>query len=222
MKATDVEPTRLDAARVAAKAFVAEVPEKFRVGVVSFATRAAVGVPPTEDRTLVEAALDSLRPGEGTAIGDAVALSVQLGQSKEQSEDVVPRAILLISDGARDGGRIEPDAAAAEAKKRGVPVYTVLVGTPNGVVEETLTGGFQRLIRVPPSPETLEQLAATTGGEFFSAADTEQLRQVYEDLGSRLGEREELREITDAFAAGAVALLFLGGVLSAFLFRRVP
>ena len=222
MKATDVEPTRLDAARVAAKAFLAEVPEKFRVGVVSFATRAAVGVPPTEDRTLVEAALDSLRPGEGTAIGDAVALSVQLGQSKEQSEDVVPRAILLISDGARDGGRIEPDAAAAEAKKRGVPVYTVLVGTPNGVVEETLTGGFQRLIRVPPSPETLEQLAATTGGEFFTAVDTEQLRQVYEDLGSRLGEREEQREITDAFAAGAVALLFLGGVLSAFLFRRVP
>jgi len=222
MKATDVEPTRLDAARVAAKAFLAEVPEKFRVGVVSFATRAAVGVPPTEDRALVEAALDSLKPGEGTAIGDAVALSVQLGQSKEQSEDVVPRAILLISDGARDGGRIEPDAAAAEAKKRGVPVYTVLVGTPNGVVEETLTGGFQRLIRVPPSPETLEQLAATTGGEFFTAVDTEQLRQVYEDLGSRLGEREEQREITDAFAAGAVALLFLGGVLSAFLFRRVP
>jgi len=222
MKATDVEPTRLDAARVAAKAFLAEVPEKFRVGVVSFATRAAVGVPPTEDRTLVEAALDSLRPGEGTAIGDAVALSVQLGQSKEQSEDVVPRAILLISDGARDGGRIEPDAAAAEAKKRGVPIYTVLVGTPNGVVEETLTGGFRRIIRVPPSPETLEQLAAATGGESFTAVDTEQLRQVYEDLGSRLGEREELREITDAFAAGAVVLLFMGGAFSAFLFRRVP
>jgi len=222
MKATDVEPTRLDAARAAAKAFLREVPEKFRVGVVSFATRAAVGVPPTDDRSLVEAALESLRPGEGTAIGDAVALSVQLGQSKEQSEDVVPRAVLLISDGARDGGRIEPDAAAAEAKKRGVPVYTVLVGTPNGVVEETLTGGFQRLIRVPPSPETLERLAASTGGEFFTAVDAEQLRQVYDDLGSRLGEREELREITDAFAAAAVALLLLGGALSAFLFRRVP
>ena len=222
MKATDIEPTRLDAARVAAKAFLAEVPEKFRVGVVSFATRAAVGVPPTEDRTLVEAALDSLKPGEGTAIGDAVALSVQLGQSMEQSEDVVPRAVLLISDGARDGGRVEPDAAAAEAKKRGVPVYTVLVGTPNGVVEETLTGGFRRIIRVPPSPDTLEKLAAATGGEFFTAVDMEQLRQVYEDLGSRLGEREQLREITDAFAAGSVALLLLGGALSAFLFRRVP
>ncbi|MGH3133507.1 MAG: VWA domain-containing protein [Gaiellaceae bacterium] len=223
MKATDVEPTRADAAVAAAKAFLAEVPEKFRVGVVSFATRAAVGVPPTEDRALVEAALDSLGPGEGTAIGDAVSLSVRLGQRQRASDGTVPpRAILLISDGARDGGRVEPADAAAEAKERGIPVYTVLVGTPNGVVVENLTGGFRRIIRVPPSPETLEALAAATGGEFFRAVDDEGLRKVYEDLGSRLGERKELREVTDVFAAGAAALMLVGGALSAFLFRRVP
>ncbi|MEX0851316.1 MAG: VWA domain-containing protein [Gaiellaceae bacterium] len=222
MKATDVEPTRLDAARAAAKVFLAEVPEKFRVGVVSFATRAAVGVPPTEDRALVETALDSLIPGEGTAIGDAVALSIQLGQRQRSSDDVVPpRAILLISDGARDGGRVDPAKAAEEARFRKIPVYTVLVGTPDGVVEETLTGGFRRIIRVPPSPETLEQLATATGGEFFVALDDEGLRKVYEDLGSRLGEREELREVTDVFAAGAAVLLLFGGGISAFLFRRV-
>ena len=222
MKATDVEPTRLDAARAAAKVFLAEVPEKFRVGVVSFATRAAVGVPPTEDRALVETALDSLIPGEGTAIGDAVALSIQLGQRQRSIDDVVPpRAILLISDGARDGGRVDPAKAAEEARSRKIPVYTVLVGTPDGVVEETLTGGFRRIIRVPPSPETLEQLAAATGGEFFVALDDEGLRKVYEDLGSRLGEREELREVTDVFAAGAAVLLLFGGGISAFLFRRV-
>lgn len=222
MKATDVEPTRLEAARAAAKVFLAEVPEKFRVGVVSFATRAAVGVPPTADRALVETALDSLIPGEGTAIGDAVALSIQLGQRQRSIDDVVPpRAILLISDGARDGGRVDPAKAAEEARSRKIPVYTVLVGTPDGVVEETLTGGFRRIIRVPPSPETLEQLAAATGGEFFVALDDEGLRKVYEDLGSRLGEREELREVTDVFAAGAAVLLLFGGTLSAFLFRRV-
>jgi Ca-activated chloride channel family protein len=222
MKATDVEPTRLDAGRAAAKAFLAEVPERFRVGVVSFATRAAVGVPPTEDRALVETALDSLIPGEGTAIGDAVALSIQLGQRQRLQDDVVPpRAILLISDGARDGGRVDPAEAAAEAKSLKIPVYTVLVGTPDGVVEETLTGGFRRIIQVPPNPETLEQLAAATGGEFFQAVDDEGLRMVYEDLGSRLGEREELREVTDVFAAGAAVLLLFGGTLSAFLFRRV-
>ena len=223
MKATDVQPTRLEAARGAAHAFLAEVPEKFRVGVVTFATRAVVGVPPTEDRELVAASLDTLTPGEGTAIGDAVALSLELGQS-ERAEDgtLPPRTIVLLSDGKRDGGSVEPAAAAAEATKQGVPVHTVLVGTPDGILEETLPGGFRRLIRVPADPETLSQLASTTGGTFFTAYDAEGLRAVYEDLGSRLGERKEQREVTDVVAGGAAALLLLGGALSAFFFRRVP
>ena len=223
MKATDVEPTRLDAARTAAKAFLAEVPEKFRVGVVSFATRAAVGVAPTDDRMLVEAALDSLTPGEGTAIGDAVALSLQVGQEQtDPAEAAPPRAILLISDGARDGGRIDPAEAARKAKERGIPVYSVLVGTQDGVLEETLTGGLRRIIRVPTNVQTLEQISTTTGGELFAAADSKELSRVYEDLGSRLGTRDESREITDVFAAAAVVLLLVAGTISALLFRRVP
>jgi Ca-activated chloride channel family protein len=222
MKAEDVEPTRLDAAREAAKVFLTEIPEKFRVGVVSFATRASVAVPPTEDRALVETSLDTLSSGEGTAIGDAVSLSLRVGNEERADGTVPPRSILVISDGARDGGRVEPAEAAQAAKRQNVPVYTVLVGTPQGFVEETLPGGFRRTIQVPPNPETLEQLAATTNGQFFTALDDEGLTQVYEELGSRLGEREELREITDVFAAGGVALLLVGGALSAFLFRRVP
>jgi Ca-activated chloride channel homolog len=222
MKATDVEPTRLDAARVAAKTFLDEVPEKFRVGVVSFATRAVVGVAPTEDRTLVGTALDTLKPGEGTAIGDAVALSVRVGQPREEGAEVPPRAIVLISDGARDGGQVDPVEAAQQAKRRGVPVYSVLVGTPEGVVEEQLTGGLRRIIRVPPNPETLEQVATTSGGEFFAAPDAAGLGRVYEELGSRLGTRDEDREITDVFAGLAAALVLVAATISAFLFRRIP
>jgi Ca-activated chloride channel homolog len=222
MKATDVQPTRLDAARTAAKTFLGEIPEKFRVGVVSFATRAAVGVAPTEDRELVVTALDTLTPGEGTAIGDAVALSLRVGQPQEEGVEAPPRAIVVISDGARDGGQVEPTDAAQEAKRRGVPVYTVLVGTPNGTVEERLTGGYRRIIRVPPNPETLQQVAATSGGTFFEAPDAERLSEVYEELGSRLGTREQDREITDVFAAIAGALLLIAGTASAFLFRWVP
>lgn len=229
MKANDVEPTRLDAARTAAKTFLDEVPEKFRVGVVSFATRAAVGVAPTEDRELVVTALDTLTPGEGTAIGDAVALSLRVGQPQEaqggdQEEDAEapPRAILVISDGLRDGGQVEPGEAAQQAKRQGVPVHTVLVGTPEGVVEEELTGGFRRITRVPTNPETLEQVAATSGGTFFQAPDAAALTEVYEELGSRLGTREQDREITDVFAAIAIALLLIAATTSVFLFRRVP
>ena len=221
MKANDVEPTRLDAARTAAKTFLDEVPEKFRVGVVSFATRAAVGVAPTEDRELVVTALDTLAAGEGTAIGDAVALSLRVGQPQGEKVEAPPRAIVVLSDGARDGGQVEPAEAAQQAKRQGVPVHTVLVGTPEGVVEEELTGGFRRIIRVPPNPETLEQVAATSGGTFFQAPDAEGLQQVYEELGSRLGTREEDREITDVFAAIAIALLLAAATISVFLFRRV-
>jgi Ca-activated chloride channel family protein len=239
MKATDVEPTRLEAARVAAKTFLEEVPEKFRVGVVSFSTRAAVGVAPTEDRELVVTALDTLAPGEGTAIGDAVALSLRVGQpeatttpegegggegageGENEDAETPPRAIVLISDGARDGGAVDPAEAAQQAKENGVPVYSVLVGTPDGVVEEELTGGYRTIIRVPPNPETLEQIATTSGGEFFAALDTESLGAVYEDLGSRLGTREEDREITDVFAAIAAVLLVAAATISVLLFRRV-
>ena len=221
MKATDVEPTRLDAARVAAKTFLDEVPEKFRVGVVSFATRAAVGVAPTQDRALVTTSLDTLKPGEGTAIGDAVALSVRVGQPQAEGAQAPPRAIVLISDGAQDGGRIDPSEAAQQAKRLGIPVYTVLVGTPDGVVEEELTGGYKRITRVPPNPETLEQVAKESGGEFFAAPDAEGLSRVYEELGSRLGTRKEDREITDVFAALAAGLLLIGATTSAFLLKGV-
>jgi Ca-activated chloride channel family protein len=223
MKATDVEPTRLDAARFAAKDFLRDVPEKFRVGVVSFATRAVVGVTPTSDRALVEDALDNLSPGERTAIGDAVVLAAQLGR-RQKAEDgtAPPRSVLLISDGARHGGALAPQAAAQRAKRLGVPIYTVLLGTPSGIVEETLTGGFRQQIRVPPNPDTLREIARLSGGEFFTATDAEGLRRVHEDLGSRLGTRKESREVGDYFAGGAAAFLLAGGALSALWFRRVP
>ena len=223
MKATDVQPSRLDAARAAAKGFLADVPEKFRVGIVSFATRAVVALPPTADRDLAVAALDTLKTGEGTAIGDAVALSLQIGRQQRDADGAVPpTSVLVISDGARDGGILEPKAAAERARKLGIPVSTILVGTPDGVVEETLPGGFRQIIRVPPSADTLTEIAQISGGEFFTAVDDQRLNQVYKQLGSRLGTKEENREITDVFAAGAAMLLLTGGALSALFFRRVP
>jgi Ca-activated chloride channel family protein len=223
MKATDVAPTRLGAARTAARDFLRTIPEKFRVGVVSFASRATVAIPPTDDRALVEAALDALRPGEGTAIGDAVVLSARLGRN-QRAEDGSrpPRAVLLISDGAPDGGNTSPEVAAHQARQAGVPIYTVALGTPDGIVEEEVTGGLLRIIRVPARPETLRQIARDTRGRFFAAADDEEVRAVYEELGSKLGHRKESREVTDFFAGGSAMLLLAGGALSMFWFRRVP
>jgi Ca-activated chloride channel family protein len=199
------------------------VPEKFRVGVVSFASRAVVAVPPTADRSLVRAALAALRPGEGTALGDAIALSAQLGQRERTADGTSPpTAVLLISDGTRMGGRTTPQASSQRARSQRIPVYTVVLGTENGTVEQTLTGGFRQIVQVPPSPDTLRQVAQTTGGLFFTAKNDARLRDVYERLGSRIGHRRESREMTDVFAGGSAALLLAGGALSALWFRRVP
>ena len=223
MAAKDVTPSRLGGARAAANAFLRKVPEKFRVGVVSFASRAVVAVPPTADRSLVRAALAALRPGEGTALGDAIALSAQLGQRERRADGTrPPTAVLLISDGTRMGGRTTPQASSQRARSQRIPVYTVVLGTENGTVEQTLTGGFRQIVQVPPSPDTLRQVAQTTGGLFFTAKNDARLRDVYERLGSRIGHRRESREMTDVFAGGSAALLLAGGALSALWFRRVP
>jgi Ca-activated chloride channel homolog len=223
MRADDVRPTRLRAAKKAARAFLEQLPEKFRVGVIGFSGRAYVALPPTEDRVLARTALRSLKPGEGTSLGDAVALATQLGRRQRASDGTIPpTAILVISDGAQMSGRTAPGTAAARARSLRIPVYAIILGTDDGVITVSLAGGFEAQIRVPPSPETLRLVTQITGGQLFSAPNDTRLRQVYEKLGSRLGQRRQEREITDFFAGGSAALLLFGGVLSALWFRRVP
>ena len=223
MKAADVLPTRLDAAKNAANAFLDKVPDTYSVALVAFGSRAYVAVPPTLDRSIVRAGLDDLVPGEGTAIGDAVQLSAQIGQRQRAADGTVPpTSVLLLSDGAPDGGRVSAAVAERKAKALHVAVSTVLVGTPNGVITQQLVGGYTEQIRVPPSPGTLQKIANATGGQFFRARTSTELASVYKHLATRVGHKTENREITDLFAAGAIVFLLVGGALSAFWFRRVP
>jgi Ca-activated chloride channel family protein len=227
MTATDVAPDRMAAARAAASSFVDGLPEGFRVGVVSFSNEADVVVPVTDDRDEVTNALESLQADNGTALGDAIARSVDLGltsldeQPAEGSEET-PLVVLLLSDGANTTGDYEPLEAAQKAADAGVPVYTVALGTENGTVEGPDGFGGTRTIRVPPDPETLAQVAEQTGGKFFEAADGEALRGVYDEIGSQVGVEEEKRELTVAFTAAGAALLLAGAALSMLWFARLP
>jgi Ca-activated chloride channel family protein len=222
MTATDVPPSRLDAARNAATAFMAKVPAKFRIGIVAFGSRAVVALPPTDDRVVAQAALKALRPGEGTALGDAVVIAARLGQKQRGADGShPPTAVLVISDGANQGGRTTPAAAIKRARQLHVPVYAVLIGTPNGVVEHTMTGGFTERIRVPPDAKTLQTVAQQTGGRFFTATNDTRLKEIYENLGSHLGTTRKSREISDMFAAGGAGLLLTGAALSMLWFRRI-
>jgi len=223
MQANDVKPTRMIAAQRAAIAFVDRVPDTYSIALVGFGSRAYVAVPPTRDRTLVRQAIANLTPGEGTAIGDAVALAARLGSRQRSVDGVVPpESVLLLSDGAPDGGRTQTAVAVKQAKALHVPVSTVLLGTASGVVEKKVTGGYTAQVRVPPSPGTLQLISRQTGGEFFRATSATALDTVYRHLATRVGHRTESREVTDLFAVGALVLLLAGGVFSVLRFRRVP
>ncbi len=227
MTATDVQPDRMTAAREAAGSFVDGLPDGFRVGVVSFSNEADVVVPPTADRDEALRGLSALRADNGTALGDAIARSVDLGvtsldeQLAANSEET-PVVVLLLSDGANTTGDYEPLEAAQKAKDAGVPVYTVALGTDAGTVQGPDGLGGMRTIRVPPDPETLSQVAELTGGKFFEAADQDALESVYDEIGSQVGVEHEQRELTVFFTAAGAALLLLGGALSTLWFGRIP
>ena len=224
MTADDVKPTRLEAAEIAARRFLAQIPDTFRLGVVTFATRARVIAPPSDDREIPPAALSTIRAGEGTALGEAIVLALRAARSVPGSEssEPPPASILLISDGAQTQGQVLPQQAAQQARRQRVPIYTIVLGTDDGVVERTLTGGFTERIRVPPDPETLRRVAQVSGGQFFTAAGAEELKRVYDDLGSRLGSRPKRTEVTVAFAGAGMALFLVSGALSSLLLRRLP
>jgi Ca-activated chloride channel family protein len=227
MAADDVRPSRIEAAKAGIREFVAKAPESYRIGVVSFASDARVVAPPTRDRELVDLALNELRIGEGTALGDAIAKAVEVGQavgaaSAAADEPPTPTTVLLVSDGKEDGGLVSPQEATRLAETRGVPVFAVGMGTADGVVEVPLAGGYTARVEVPADPTTLRRVAEETGGRFFSSPTLEQLQAVYAELESRLGSEEEWREVTVAFAAAGAIMLLLGGALSASWFRRLP
>jgi len=226
MQATDVKPNRFTAAKEAALAFLDEVPEEYSVGIVSFSTNADPVLPPTTDRDAARTALNELRLGSGTALGAAIARSVEL--ALEESERQRPRAagerspgaVVVLSDGAQTTGDVRPQAAAQRARELGVPVSTIGLGTGDAVVEVPRPGGLKERVVVAPDLPTLRQIAQATGGTFAEAPSAAKLEEIYRDLGTRLAVDPKRVEVTSAFAAGGAVLLLLGGTLSSLWFRR--
>ncbi|HYT25834.1 MAG TPA: VWA domain-containing protein [Actinomycetota bacterium] len=251
MNATDVEPTRLLAAQQAANSFVNNLPAKFRVGLVSFSATAQTLTRPTTDREAVRDALSSLHAEGGTAMGDAIERGLEAKRPPAPQVDKPPKGskpggqrptpttsappaeaqpagkeppvvMLLLSDGANTVGRKQPLEAAEDARRLHVPIFTIALGTDSGVVEVPDESGQPRRIPVPPDKVTLRRVADTTGGKFFTAPSSRDLKGVYRDLGSRIGFVKERQEVTVVFAAAALLLLVAGGALSLAWFNRFP
>jgi Ca-activated chloride channel homolog len=262
MQAKDVKPTRLGAAQAAVRMFLDRVPKKVKVALIAFAGDPQVAAPPTTDRDLVRQAVDSLGYFSGfggTAIGDALAAAVDLVRPPPppgaqtiaytvaaQPQRRSPVSILFLSDGHQTRGLLQPLEGAERARRAGIPVFTIALGTPNGVLDRGFGfgggggapgggggsspgggglfggGGFGRRIPVPPDPETLRQIAQTTGGKFFDARSAKALSAAYEHLGSIVGQEPGKKEVTYELLALAAILLVVAGAASALVAPRLP
>ena len=232
MQATDVKPTRLIAARNAAKSFVGQTPKKVDLGLITFTNISQVLVPPTDDRGRVKDSLDTIQSREGPrSAARSRPRSPPSGRCSRRTrattrqercqKNAPPASIVLLSDGYSTTGP-SPLSAARRAKEVNVPVYTVALGTENAVVQVADPVGGYRTVQVPPDRETLKQIAQTTGGKFFATGDAKKLKDIYKSLGTRIGFKKERRELTPAFAGAGLALMMLGGAFSLMWFGRLP
>ena len=243
MRADDMNPNRMEAAKTAARAFVEKQPADVSIGVVSFSGGAALVQAPTKKREDVIAAIDRLRTQRGTAVGYGILASVNAvfeGTSMElpdfptsrgfsfQPDDSAERTIdpvepgtyaqavvVLLSDGQSNQGP-DPMEMADYAADLGVRIYTVGMGSSEGVI----LGFMGRSMRVQLDEESLRNIADKTDAEYFKAGSETELKEVYETLSANLVLEREQTEITVLFTGLAVVILLVAGVISMLWFHR--
>jgi Ca-activated chloride channel family protein len=234
MNADDLEPTRMEAAKVAARAFVENQPPTILIGVVAFSSGGLVVQPPTDDQAAVLATIDRLSPQGGTSLGQGIFSSLNAIAGKATATEEAPRGgnvgaetdqighfpsavVVLLSDGENTEPP-DPLEIAQVAADAGVRIFPVGIGSPEGAVVEV--DGFNIVTQL--NERSLQQIADLTNGSYYNAEDEESLREIYKTIDLQLTVRAEKMEVT-SIVAGVSTLLFLaGGALSLFWFGRVP
>jgi len=237
MAAADVAPSRMEAAKAAALAFVEKQPPSVRIGIVVFSDTGFSTQVPTNDRPAVEAAIQRLEPQRGTSLGRGILQSLAaIDAAGEDATDYYtnrtgpvpdatpvpdgvyePAIIVLLTDG-ENTVEPEPLGAAQEARDRGVRIDTVGIGSPEGATLEV--EGF--LVHTQLDAATLQGIADLTDGTYYPAEDQDDLSAIYEDVGRRLVVRTEPFELTPLLAGLGFVLLLVGGLTSLRWFGRMP
>jgi Ca-activated chloride channel homolog len=234
MNADDLKPSRIEAAKTAARSFVAHQPQGVQVGVVSFSDEAAVLQPPTSDRDKVLAAIARLEADGGTAIGSAIKTSIStlLGKPNAASSimpmptpdagAVAPGSygsgiIVLLTDGENTWGPPPVDMAQSAAAL-GIRIYTVGIGSPTG----SLLHINGQSIRAGLDDQTLKRIAALTGAKYYNAMNETDLRTIYDNLSARLVLKTQRTEITAGFTTLAALLSLAAALVSMLWFNRMP
>ncbi|HVL07385.1 MAG TPA: VWA domain-containing protein [Acidimicrobiales bacterium] len=231
MRADDIKPSRLEAQKAAARAFVERQPSEVRVGVVAFGDGAVVVQAPTNSHPEIIKSIDRLTSQGGTSLGQALVTSLGAIAGKPVAIDFEALAsdsaqvdigyfgsatVVLFSDG-EETSRPNPVAVAEVASVAGVRVHTIGVGTPQGAVVQV--DGFN--VATALDRELLEEVASVTDGSYHEAGDAEGLSRISESIDLRFKLVSEYSEVTGLFAAAGSVLMVLGALLSVLWFGRV-
>ena len=224
MRADDLAPTRMDAAKAAARAFVEKQPATIRIGIVAFSNGGLIIHPPSHDPTEVLEAIDRLSPEGGTSLGQGIftALNAIAGSpialDPEAFEEGIPAleleafpsaALVLLTDGENTNPP-DPLDVAELAAQSGVRIYPVGIGSEQGAVIEV--DGFNLVTQL--NRPMLEEIAMATNGVYYHAEDEDELREIYQNIDLQLTVRGEEMEVTAVVAGISYCLLLLGAALS--------
>jgi Ca-activated chloride channel family protein len=231
MAAEDVQPTRLDSAKAAAKGFVEKQPATVKIGVVAFGGNGIIAQQPTTDKDEVVASVNRLQPQGDTSLGRGILTSLSAiagkpivsdGDTEQGSGEETPigyypgTAIVLLTDGENTSGP-DPANLADLASAAGVKIYPIGLGSAAGTVLEV--NGFSIATRL--DEDTLEQIAQVSGGTYYNATDATSLAQVYDSVQLNWVSRSVPHEVTSLVAGIATLLLLAGAVVSVLRRGRV-
>lgn len=232
MAADDLEPSRIDAAKTAARSFVESQPATILIGVVAFSNGGLVVQQPTADRTAVLSTIERLSPQGGTSLGqgiftslnaiagEAIVIDAEAIDQETQPLDIgdYPSAVILLLTDGENTGPPDPLEIAQVAAEAGVRVYPVGMGSSEGAVLQI--DGFSILSQLDET--ALQEIASLTNGEYYRAEDEAQLQEIYKNIDLQLSLKGEKTEVTAVFAGFSLVFLLLGGALSLVWFGRMP
>jgi Ca-activated chloride channel family protein len=242
MQADDLKPSRMEAAKTAARAFVDKQPQGIQIGIVSFSDNAAIVQAPTDDKAALLDAINRLQPQRGTAIGRGLLASIDAINAAGNQEaasmnrrqfgvtptptptptpmpkgQYQPAIVVLLTDGENNLFP-PPLQVIGQLADQGIRVYTVGIGSAAGVVLH-IEG---RSIRTRLDEPTLKEIAQATDAQYFNATNEQDLLSIYENLSTRLILKPQQQEITALFTAVAGIISLFAGILSLMWFNRLP
>jgi len=232
MAANDLEPTRMEAAKVAAKTFVENQPSTIQIGVVAFSNGGLVVQPPTDDQTAILTTIDRLTPQGATSLGqgifsslnaiagEAIPIDIENLEAGIPSTDLesLPSAVILLLTDGENTSSPDPLAIAQLAAEAGIRIYPVGIGSNEGTVLEV--EGYNVLTQLNES--TLQEIASLTNGSYYHAEDEETLKEIYKNIDLQLTINGEKMEVTSILAGLSLLFFLIGGVLSLFWYGRMP